>query len=152
FPSDSADESGLVVQHLLDAIVEFTGAEAGWVGLTVAGGRPSFPARSGAVPGSWLRPQQGQLPAWGFVLGDGRTLLNHLPALAALGDPPLRQVLACPVRIKDAPAGHLVLANKAHGFTPHDVGAAQTAAHLLGRILTSRTTTSSDLPASLLRI
>src|SRR6266849_5801174 len=82
-------------QEALDGLLEFTGATAGWIGLVDPAGNLSFPARSGTFPESWLTLQQGQAKVWGFEVREGTVLLNDLPALPALGEPPLRNLLSC---------------------------------------------------------
>jgi len=129
-------EAELALGDALDALLEFTGATAGWVGRVGLDGRLTFPVRRGTFAGAWLTLQQGHGTLWGFEVRDGPTLLNDLPALPSLGEPPLRNLLSCPLTGAGAPPGHVVLANKTQGFTSHDAAVAQCAAHLMARQLT----------------
>lgn len=128
YPTDNLLEPAALLGEALDALLEITGAEAGWAGLPGRDGRLTFPAQRGDFPASWLALQQGVAPVWGFAVHDTPALFNDLPNL---GNPPLRCLLSCPV----AGAGQLVLANKPAGFTPHDLAAVQATAHLLGKRL-----------------
>jgi signal transduction histidine kinase len=136
-PDQAQGSTELVCQleQTLEALLEFTGATAGWVGLPSPEGRLEFPARRGTFPEAWLALQQGQVPVWGFEVREGPTLLNDLPALPALGEPPLRNLLSCPVLRDEEPAGQVVLANKPPGFTSHDAIVLQAVAHLLRKRL-----------------
>ncbi|HXG09682.1 MAG TPA: ATP-binding protein [Gemmataceae bacterium] len=118
----------------LDALLEFTGATAGWVGLTGPDGRLSFPAARGRCSPGWLALQQGQ-GVWGFEVREGPTLLNDLPAVPALGEPPLTSLLSCPLFCRGSLRGHVVLANKPSGFTSHDCSVLLGMAHLMGKWL-----------------
>ncbi len=142
------------LEETLDALLEFTGATAGWVGLADPDGRLHFPARRGTFPQAWLGLQQGQVPIWGFEVREGPTLLNDLPALPALGEPPLRNLLSCQL-LRDRVPGHasglnpealgqIVLANKSQGFTSHDALVLQAVTHLLRKRLAPR---SAKAPA-----
>ncbi len=132
----------------LEAALACTGATAGWVGVTRAEGGLHFPARRGSFPEAWLALQQGGA-AWGFEVRDGPTLFNVLPAWPVLGEPPLRNLLTCPLPGDDAPKGNVVLANKAAGFTSQDSTVLQGIAHLvrkrLARLGSSRVTVPSLL-------
>jgi PAS domain S-box-containing protein len=119
----------------LEGLLEFTGATAGWVGLRDAAGRLAFPARRGAVPDDWLRLQRAEGGVWGFAVREGPTLLNDLRGLTPLGVAGLENLLSCPLGPPAAPRGHVVLANKPHGFTSHDAAVLQGVAHLLARRL-----------------
>jgi PAS domain S-box-containing protein len=134
----SSDEPGAALSQTLDAILQFTGATAGWVGLLGPDGRLDFPVRAGAFSEAWLTLQQGEASVWGFAVRDEPTLLNEPPALALLGDPPLENLLSTLLRRGTKRAGQLVVANKPGGFTSHDATAVQTAAHLLSRQLIRR--------------
>src|SRR5437868_5178709 len=50
----------------LDALLDFTGATAGWVGLAGADGRLTFPIQRGQFGEGWLALQQGRRGPWGF--------------------------------------------------------------------------------------
>jgi signal transduction histidine kinase len=140
------------LQEVLDALMELTGASAGWIGLSTPDRGLDFPVRSGAFPDAWLALQQGQATVWGFTLLEGPTLLNDLPAVPVLGKPPLRNLLTCSVPGKGETAGHIVLANKAAGFTSHDALVLQSFARLVGKIV-GRKEQAADvaLSASLLQ-
>jgi signal transduction histidine kinase len=148
--SDLPVEVASAAQAILDAIVEFTGATGGWVARTGPVGSLSIIFQSGMVSTGWLAAQQGRTPGWGFVLGDGTSLLNNLPQMPALGEPLLRHLLACPIFMDGVPAGHLVLTNKPQGFTARDTSAAEAVAHLMGKCLTAARDAPASLPASLL--
>ncbi len=147
-PSDACGAAAL--GEALEGLLEFTGATAGWVGLRGGDGRLTFPARRGAVPDAWLALQQAPDGAWGFSLRDGPTLLNDLRPLPALGAPPLRNLLSCPLGAGPA-AGHVVLANKPTGFTSADAAVLQGACHLMARALLRPATPEAALPAGLAR-
>jgi signal transduction histidine kinase len=123
------------LDEALESLLEFTGATAGWVGLPDAAGRLTFPARSGTVPDDWLSLQRGEGRVWGFAVREGPTLLNDLRGLQPLGVPPLDNLLSCPLGPPAAPRGHVVLANKPHGFTSHDAAVLQGVAHLMSKRL-----------------
>jgi signal transduction histidine kinase/PAS domain-containing protein len=140
------------LQEVLDALMELTGASAGWIGLNTPDRGLHFPVRGGAFPDAWLALQQGQATVWGFTLLEGPTLLNDLPAVPVLGEPPLYNLLSCAVPGQGEAAGHIVLANKAAGFTSHDALVLQSLAHLVGkRVGRGENAAGLDLPASLLQ-
>jgi PAS domain S-box-containing protein len=120
------------VTAALEALLELTGATAGWVAVVGRDGRLTFPARRGAVPDGWLRLQQGWVPVWGFQAANGPARVNNLPALPALGEPPLHNVLTSPL---PGGLGHVALANKPDGFTDADAAAVQATSQVLGRQL-----------------
>src|SRR5262249_46220690 len=125
-------------EDALDALLELTGATAGWVGVYLSGqggqaGRLTFPVRRGAFSQSWLTLQQGEAGAWGFAPRAGPSMANALPRLPRLGAPPLRNLLACPFGREGTAGGQVVLANKPAGFTSYDTLIVQTAAFLLGK-------------------
>lgn len=132
---ETPDEARGTLRECLSALLDLTGATAGWVGLLRRDGRLYFPARAGSFSEAWLTVQQGQASLWGFAVCDGPTLLNDPPPFAILGNPPLRNLLSCVLRRGTKPAGQLVLANKSLGFTPQDATAVQTMAHFLSRRL-----------------
>lgn len=151
-PSEPARAGGpndpdYALDEVLEGLLEFTGATAGWVGLSDATGRLSFPARCGAVPDDWLALQRGEGRVWGFAVREGPTLLNDLRGLQPLGVPALDNLLSCPLGPAAAPRGHVVLANKPHGFTSHDAAVLQGVAHLMSR----RLDRPAALPAGVLR-
>jgi PAS domain-containing protein len=125
----------------LDALLELTGATAGWVGLAPPlsgpGNRMSFPAQRGEVSPAWFTLQQGQAQVWGFAMRDGVTLLNDLPPSPLLGDPALHNLISCPLTYQGQPAGQVVLANKSTGFSSSDAIMLRTAVHLLSQQLSS---------------
>lgn len=140
------------LQEVLDALMELTGASAGWIGLSTPDRGLDFPVRRGAFSDAWLALQQGQASVWGFTLLEGPTLLNDLPAVPELGEPPLHNLLTCAVPGKGEAAGHIVLANKAAGFTSHDALVLQSLAHLVGKMVGRRENAAdAALPASLLQ-
>jgi signal transduction histidine kinase/PAS domain-containing protein len=140
------------IQEALEALLEMTGATAGWVGLAKADGALHFPARCGKLPEGWLSLQQGQAAVWGVDIREGPALLNELPPLPWLGEPPLSNLLSCLLWRESLPLGQLVLANKPNGFMSHDALALQTAAHLLSRFLQGPLPSGPVLPPLLLRL
>jgi PAS domain S-box-containing protein len=139
-PNSALDEA-------LEGLLEFTGATAGWVGLPDATGRLTFPARCGTIPDEWLTLQRGEGRVWGFAVREGPTLLNDLRGLRPLGVSALDNLLSCPIGPPPAPYGHVVLANKLHGFTSHDAAVLQGVAHLMAK----RLSRPGTLPAAMLR-
>src|SRR5690349_6013606 len=93
--SETPDEPRGTLRESLSALLDLTGATAGWVGLLRPDGRLYFPARAGNFSEAWLTLQQGGASIWGFAVCDGPTLLNDPPPLAILGNPPLRNLLSC---------------------------------------------------------
>jgi PAS domain S-box-containing protein len=130
-PESAPDERGRALGEALDGLLEFTGATAGWVGLVESGGRLVFPARRGNFPDAWLTLQTAQGGPWGFEVREGPTLLNELRPLPSLGNPPLANLLSCPLGEAASRRGQVVLANKANGFTSHDAAVLQAVAHLM---------------------
>lgn len=126
------------LNDLLLSALDFLGADAGWIGLQDNGGRLTFPVRAGAVSDSWLPWQQGYGGVWGFTVGGEPALLNDLKSAAALGDPPLRNLLSCPLIHNKQILGHAALANKAQGFTSSDAVVLQGFAHHMIRLLGRR--------------
>src|SRR5262249_57436709 len=103
----------------VDALLEVTGATAGWVGLALEPwGSLTFPVRRGEVPEAWLTLQQGQAGAWGLGLPTGPALVNDLPPLPQLGAPPLRCFLPWPSSPRNAVAGPIALRRQPGGFSP----------------------------------
>jgi signal transduction histidine kinase len=149
-------EEGLatLLHEALEALLEFTTASAGWIGLADPDGGLSFPARSGRIPEAWLTLQQGGATVWGFEVREGPTLLNELPPLPVLGEPPLHNLLSCRLLYEGRSLGHLVLANKGSGFTSHDATVLQTTAHFLAKHLArvQQAPTPQGPPAALLRL
>jgi signal transduction histidine kinase len=129
-----ADERARTLGDALDGLLEFTGAMAGWIGLRETSGRLAFPVRRGAFPDTWLTLQQAQGTVWGFEVREGPTLLNDIHPLLAMGEPPLANLLSCPLGAGSV-RGHVVLANKPHGFTSHDSAVLQAVAHLMQKWL-----------------
>jgi PAS domain S-box-containing protein len=132
----------------LESLLEFTGATAGWVGLHTSEGRLTFPARKGTIPDDWLALQRAEGRVWGFAVREGPTLLNDLRGLKPLGLTALDNLLSCPLGPPPAPQGHVVLANKPHGFTSHDAAVLQGVAHLMAKALARET---EAVPGALLR-
>lgn len=122
------------LSDLLVSALEFIGAATGWIGLQDADGGLTFPVRGGALPASWLDWQQGRGGVWGFALG-GPALLNDLQPWPKVGDPPLRNLLSCPLIHNERILGHVALANKEHGFTAADSAVLQGLAHHMVRLL-----------------
>jgi PAS domain-containing protein len=132
-PDGGADFLGQV----LEALLEFTGAAAGWVGLVGADGRLTFPARRGDFADSWLTTQQGQdNPVWGFEVRELCTLTNL--AVPKLGEPVVGNLLSCPLLLGGVPRGQVVLVNKPGGFAPADTPVLQVMTHLMSRALARR--------------
>jgi PAS domain S-box-containing protein len=125
----------VLLGQALDALLEFTSATCGWVGLVEPSGQLQFPARRGQIPQAWLDLQQSERGIWGFAVREGPTLLNELPAWPDFGAPTLTNLLSCPFTRDGSLQGHVVLANKPHGFCSHDVYVVQAIAHLLGKQL-----------------
>ena len=142
-PSGPSQELGLA----LASVLEFLGASAGWIGLRDSSGGMTFPVCRGAFAENWLRIQQPRGGVWGVALGEGPILLNDLQPWAALGDPPLRNFLSCPLVHGDAVVGHVALANKPQGFTPQDLAALQAMAHHAVRLL-EHPVAAVELPAA----
>jgi PAS domain S-box-containing protein len=134
-PAGGSDETAWALSDALDGLLEFTGAAAGWVAVRAPDGKLTFPACRGPLPERCLAVQGGRDGVWGFAVREGPTLLNDLPGLPPLGEPPLRSLLSCPLGPPDAPLGHVGLANKANGFTSHDAAVLQGVAHLMARRL-----------------
>jgi PAS domain S-box-containing protein len=130
-PAPALDERARTLNEALDGLLEFTGASAGWVGLVEPDGRLVFPGRRGRFSESWLTLQQAHAGAWGFEVREGPTLLNDLQPLPFLGEPPLVNLLSCPLGDSSTCRGQVVLANKASGFTSHDAAVLQAVAHLM---------------------
>ena len=118
---------------VVDSLLDFIGAAAGWIGLRDAKGRLTFPVRRGEFSESWLRSQQSGV--WGFAVREGPSLLNDLRPWTALGERPLYNLLCCPLIEGDAIVGHVALANKPRGFVSQDSIALQGMAHHLARLL-----------------
>jgi PAS domain-containing protein len=148
------DESSHTWREALDALLEITGATAGWIGLHRPNGQLAFPASAGSFSEAWLTLQQGQTSVWGFEVCEGPLLLNDLPPLGMLGEPPLRNLLSCLLHRGGEPAGQVIVANKPSGFTSHDATAVHTAACLLSRQLIRQGKTSCSLtgPAEVLQL
>jgi PAS domain S-box-containing protein len=141
------------LRDALEALLEFTGAGAGWIGLLDSQGKLTFPVCAGTVPGAWLNLQQGQGAIWGFEVREGPTILNELPAFVALGEPALQNLMSCPLKQGEQSHGQLVLANKPQGFTSHDSTVLQTAAYFLIRHLRQHASAPAPvLPAAVLRL
>lgn len=130
-----ADESAWPLGTILDSLLGFTQATAGWIGLIDARGRLTFPVRRGDFPDAWLTLQQGRGDVWGFAIRDGPTLLNELKPFPATGQPAIQNLLSCRIGTEDEVRGHIVLANKPNGFTSYDSAVVQGFAHLLGKWL-----------------
>jgi PAS domain S-box-containing protein len=141
----------LTLPEALNTLLEFTGATAGWIGLVRADGRLYFPARAGTFSDAWLTLQLGQTSIWGFAVGEGPAIVNDLPRIAILGDPPLRNLLICLLPRGTKPAGQLVLANKPNGFNSQDAAGPQMMAHLLSRQLVGEETSGPSFSMTLLR-
>jgi PAS domain-containing protein len=147
------EESALLLGTMLEALVHFVGAQAGWIGLFGTDGRLNFPAQQGSIPRAWLDIQLGQSSVWGFGLSEEPTLLNDLAAVPLLGPPGLRNILSCCLTDTGRLLGHLVLADKDHGFTSHDATAIQAVGHLMSRYLSGKDRApASALPQDLARL
>jgi PAS domain S-box-containing protein len=143
----SSPELGLALASML----EFLGASAGWIGLRESGGGMTFPVCQGTFADNWLRWQQPGGGVWGIALGEGPILLNDLQPWPALGDPPLRNFLSCPLVHGEAIIGHIALANKSQGFSPQDAAVLQAMAHYTARLL-ERPGSAVELPAAWRRL
>jgi PAS domain S-box-containing protein len=146
--AEGQNEQARGLADALDALMEFIGASAGWIGLREASGRLTFPVCRGGCAEEWLRLQQGMGGVWGFEVRDGPVLVNDLRPLVGLVAPPLVNLLSCPLgpslgaqaAAASAPEqvtarGYVVLANKPAGFTAPDAAVLQGAAHLMYRLL-----------------
>src|SRR5216683_3252881 len=125
------DERARTLGTILDSLLGFTGAAAGWVGLIDAQGRLTFPVRRGEFPDAWLTVQQARGDVWGFTVSDGPTLLNEMKPPAPFGPSAVRNLLSCMIEFEGSLRGHVVLANKPNGFTSYDSAILQGFAHLL---------------------
>jgi PAS domain-containing protein len=140
------------LEETLDALLEMTGATAGWIGLSSptaegSAGQLTFPVRRGSFGDGWLTLQQDRAGVWGLALGPEPALINDLPALPELGAPPLANLLVCALGAEGSPLGHIALGNKPAAFTSHDSVAVLTAARLLSRRLArARTGRPEPLP------
>jgi PAS domain S-box-containing protein len=147
-PETAADAEGRETLAGLDlalaSTLEFLDASAGWIGLRAAGGL-TFPVRRGAFSENWLRLPQPQGSVWGVLLGDAPAVLNDLRPWTVLGDPPLRNLLSCPLIQRERILGHVVLANKPHGFSDRDAIVLQGMAHHLVRLLERRPASPSGV-------
>lgn len=124
------------LRDLLVSALEFLGASAGWIGLQDAEGRLTFPVHDGAFPDNWHDWQQGRSSVWGVAGGGAESaLLNDLRSCPLPGDPPLRNLLSCPLIHRDQILGHIALANKPNGFAAKDAAVLQGLAHHLVRLL-----------------
>jgi signal transduction histidine kinase len=119
----------------LESLRQFIGAAAGWVCLRDATAGPTFPVRRGEIPESWLRLQQSRESVWGFAVREGPTLINDLRPWAVLGEPPLRNLLSCPLGEGARLLGHVALVNKSQGFASQDAAVLQGMAHHMLRLL-----------------
>jgi PAS domain S-box-containing protein len=131
-------ESFSDLSALLTSAQEFIGASAGWIGLPDACAGWTFPARAGALTDNWLLCQPARSAAWSFTVGREPILLNDLPPSDNLDDPPLHNLLSCPLLHDDRLLGHVALANKAHGFVAQDAAVLQGLAHHMVRLLVRR--------------
>ncbi|MHB1422431.1 MAG: GAF domain-containing protein [Gemmataceae bacterium] len=132
---------GRLFQQLSDVLLsalEFLDADAGWVGLQDGGGGLTYPVRGGVFADGWLCWQQGHGAIWGFAIDGGPAFLNAVQPWSTPIDPPLRNLLSCPLMHNDRALGHVVLANKAHGFAETDVAVLRGLAHHMARLLSSR--------------
>ena len=119
----------------LDALLEFTNAACGWVGVLGADQRLAFPIRRGLLPEAWLKFQRGEESPWGFAFREGPTLLNDLRPWPDCDPAPLKSLLSCPLQDGGTRCGHVVIANKASGFTSHDAAVIQGVAHVMGKLV-----------------
>src|SRR5262249_52241534 len=86
------------LEEVLYALVEFTSAKSGWVGLSQQGGRLVFPIVLGDFTEHWLTRQQGTESTWGFTFReDSPTLVNDLREVPGFGQPSLQSILSCPI-------------------------------------------------------
>src|SRR5215470_14656675 len=83
---------------ILKALMQFTGAKAGWVGLVQTNGQLSFPAVLGDFAKEWLTKQQGLDSQWGFTFReDTATLVNDVPPVPGFSEPAINSILSCPI-------------------------------------------------------
>jgi signal transduction histidine kinase len=152
-PPEPDAELMALLQEALDAAGDFLGAAVGWIGLTGHDGRLEFPVRRGRFSENWLNFQRDAGAVWGFAVSEGPTLVNNLPAWPLLGEPPLRNLLSCPLLRAGQPCGQIVLADKPNGFTGHDATVLESTAHYLSRLLTRAAARSGPVfPAALLHL
>lgn len=126
------------LDDLLTSARESIGAAAGWIALRVSEGGLTVPVRGGDFPDIWLDWQQGRGTVWGIAANGGPALLNDLQSWSKLGDPPLHNLLSCPLIRDDQILGHVVLANKAQGFALEDAAVLRGLAHHAVRLLARR--------------
>jgi PAS domain-containing protein len=131
--SQPENDAHALLREALDGIIQVTGASAGWISLATRRGLQDFLVRRGDFSNSWIELQKGGGGIWGFRVHEGPVLLNEFPALSILGDPPLRNLLSCPLTHEAQVLGHVLLANKATGFTSQDAMALQSVSQVLGR-------------------
>ncbi|HWG41832.1 MAG TPA: GAF domain-containing protein [Gemmataceae bacterium] len=149
------DETLLSLGEALASLMDFIGATAGSIGWRDTNGGLTFPVRRGDFPESWLSLQQSPASVWGFAVCERPTLLNDLRPWAPLGEPPLHNLLCCPLRHGNAIVGHVTLANKPHGFNSHDAAVLQGMAHHMMRLLNrppTRSRSGVPVPVSWRRI
>src|SRR5215469_9432411 len=142
-PDGKVSEALEGLRLALTSVVEYLGAGAGWVGLRTTSGGLTFPTCRGAFSASWLRLPQPQGSVWGILLGEVPAVLNDLRPWPILGDPPLCNLLSCPLIQGDRIIGHVALANKPRGFAEQDVAVLQGMAYHLVRLLDRRSVESS---------
>jgi PAS domain S-box-containing protein len=128
-----------------EALLGFTQAACGWIGLADPVAGMAFPVRRGPVPDAWLDRQAGHTGVWGFAIREGPTLLNDLLPLPGIATSPLNNLLSCPLPCRGGACDHVVVANKPGGFNSHDAAVVQGFAHLLGKLVDVDRGAYSDL-------
>jgi len=118
----------------LDALLELTRAECGWIGLADPLTGLSFPVRRGRVPEVWLDRRAGRDGVWGFAVRDGPILFNDLLPLPGCEASPLSNLCSCSLPSRSDVCGHVAVSNKPGGFTPHDAAVVQGFAHLVAKL------------------
>jgi PAS domain S-box-containing protein len=126
------------LDDLLASAREFIGAAAGWIALHGSEGSLTVPVRGGDFSDMWLDWQQGRGSVWGFATDGGPALLNDLQSWSKVGNPPLHNLLSCPLISNYQILGHVSLANKAHGFALEDAAILRGLAHHAIRLLARR--------------
>lgn len=121
-------------RNLLADVLECLEASIGWIGIVDIEDRLTFPIRIGlgAEQGLW-RQSLGEI--WGFAIGDKPAYLNAPHPWLTRCDPPLRNLLSCPLRHEGRIVGQVVAAEKPHAFTDRDAAILQGFAHPLARLL-----------------
>ncbi len=130
--------------HLL-SVLEFVGATTGWIGLQESA-RMSFPVHIDLDSDRRLPWQQAHDSIWGFTINDETAILNDLASRTKSGEPPLRNLLSCPLIQNKQILGQVALANKAQDFTAEDAVVLRGLAYHTARLLDRRQTSKALRP------